>query len=98
MKKLLFFSILLLMFGNIQAQKLTMARNSYMVGEAITVKFSGSAAAKDWLAIYTPTTVPGYMNNLGWVYTSGTQDASSSVIESGAVTFSSGVTSAGTYK
>jgi hypothetical protein len=98
MKKLLFFSFLLLMFGSIQAQKLTMARNSYIVGEAVTVKFTGSTSTNDWLAIFTPTTVPASMNNLGWVYTSGTQDASSTVIESGAVTFSSGIATPGTYK
>jgi hypothetical protein len=98
MKKLLIFSFLLLMFGYIQAQKLTMTRNSYMVGEAITVKFSGSTTANDWVAIYTPTTVPAEKNSVDWVYTSGTKDASSSVIESGAVTFSSGAPAAGTYK
>jgi len=98
MKKLLFFSFLLLMFGNIQAQKLTMVRTSYMVGEPISVNFSGSTEAKDWLAVYTPETVPGYMNSLGWAYTSGTHDASGNTIESGMVIFSSGVTAPGTYK
>ncbi|HNX87763.1 MAG TPA: T9SS type A sorting domain-containing protein [Paludibacteraceae bacterium] len=98
MKKLLFFSFLLLMFGNIQAQKLTMVRNSYIAGEPISVKFTGSTSTKDWLAVFHQTTVPGSMNNEGWVYTSGTQDASSTLIESGAVIFSSGVTEPGIYK
>jgi len=98
MKKLLFFSFLLLMFGNIQAQQLTMVRTSYMVGEPITVKFTGSTTAKDWLAVYKSEIVPGYMNNLGWAYTSGTHDAGSNAIESGMVIFSSGVSTPGTYK
>ena len=86
------------MFGNIQAQKLTMVRNSYIAGEPISVKFTGSTSTKDWLAVFHQTTVPGSMNNEGWVYTSGTQDASSTLIESGAVIFSSGVTEPGIYK
>jgi len=98
MKKLLFFSLLFLMFGSIQAQQLTMVRSSYIVGEAVTVRFTGSTFSKDWLAIFHQSTIPGSQNNEGWVYTSGTQDASSTVIESGAVTFSSGVTEPGIYK
>lgn len=98
MKKLLFFSFLFLMYGSIQAQTVTMVRSSYVVGEPITVNFSGSTSATDWLAIYTPETVPGYMNSLGWVYTSGTHDASSNTIGSGMVIFSSGVSTPGTYK
>jgi hypothetical protein len=98
MKKLLFFSFLFLMFGNIQAQKLTMVRSTYIVGEAVTVRFAGSTSSKDWLAIFHQSTTPGAQNNEGWVYTSGTQDTSVTVIESGAVTFSSGVTDPGIYK
>ncbi|MDP4237843.1 MAG: T9SS type A sorting domain-containing protein [Bacteroidota bacterium] len=98
MKKLLFFSFLFLMFGSIQAQKLTMVRSTYIVGEPVSVKFTGSTSTKDWLAIFHQSTTPGNQNNEGWVYTSGTQDANSSVIESGAVIFSSGVTDPGIYK
>lgn len=98
MKKLLFFSFLFLIFGNIRAQQVTMVRSTYVVGEPVAVKFTGSTSTKDWLAIFTQSTVPGSQNNLGWVYTSGTQDASSTVIESGAVIFTSGVTDPGIYK
>lgn len=98
MKKLFFLSFLFLMFGNTQAQQLTTVRNTYIVGEAITVKFSGSTSTKDWLGVFNVTAVPGSQNNLGRVYTNGTQNASSTVIQSGAVTFGSGVSAPGAYK
>jgi len=98
MKKLFFFSFLFLIAGNILAQELTTVKTSYITGEAISVKFSGSTSAKDWLGIFPLTAVPGSMNNICRVYTSGTQNASSTIIESGEVTFSSGVSSPGEYK
>lgn len=98
MKRFLCFSFLILMLGSIRAQQLTMVRSTYITGEAVAVKFTGSTSTKDWLAIFHQSTVPGSQNNEGWVYTSGTQDASSTVVESGAVIFSSGVTEPGIYK
>jgi hypothetical protein len=98
MKKLFFLSFLFLMFGNIQAHQLTIVRSTYIAGEAITVKFAGSTSTKDWLGIFPSTAVPGSQNILGRVYTSGTQNASSTVIASGEVTFSPGVSSPGDYK
>lgn len=98
MKRLLFIPFLFLMLGNIWSQQLTLVRSSYITGEAVTVKFKGSTSSTDWLAVFPQSTTPGPMNNLGWVYTSGTLDASSTVIESGAVTFSSGIIAPGSYK
>lgn len=86
------------MIGSIKAQQVTMVRNIYFTGEAVSAKFTGSTSTKDWLAIFRRSTVPGSQNNEGWVYTSGTQDASSAVIESGSVVFNSGVTEPGDYK
>jgi hypothetical protein len=98
MKKILFFSLLVLMFGNISAQQVKMVRSTYMVGEPIAVKFSGSTAVNDWLAIYTPATVPSNNNSLDWVYTTGTKDVGTSVNASGTVIFTSGIATPGTYK
>lgn len=98
MKKLLFFSLFFLLLGNIKAQQVTLSKSSYGVSEAITANFSGSTSSKDWLAIFAQSTVPGSMNNVGWIYTSGTQTASGSAISSGTVTFKSGVTVPGKYK
>ncbi|MDP4240479.1 MAG: T9SS type A sorting domain-containing protein [Bacteroidota bacterium] len=98
MKKLFYLSFLFLIFGNTQAQQLTTVRNTYNVGEAITVRFSGSTSTKDWLGLFTPGIVPASQNNLGWAYTNGTHDAGTSVIQSGEVNFGAGLTTPGAYK
>jgi len=98
MKKLLIIPVLLLMLGNISAQQVTLNKSSYEIGESITVNFSSSTSSKDWVALFTESTVPGNQNNLGWLYTSNSKTSSATTIASGSVTFNAGVAIAGKFK
>jgi len=86
------------MFGPVFGQTLTVGKSYFSVGEAVTINFGGSTSSKDWVAIFTPSTTPGASNNIGWLYTSGSQTASETTIASGSVTFSAGVATVGNYK
>lgn len=97
MKKHLIIPVLLMMFGNIMAQQVTLNKSSYAVGESITVNFTGSTTPKDWIGLYD-NSAPGFQNSLGWLYTSNSQTASATTIASGSVTFSAGFSVAGRYK
>jgi PKD repeat protein len=98
MKKLLLSLITLLFLSNVSAQTITTNKTSYAVGESITVNFTGSKFAKDWIALFLQTTTPAQGNNIGWLYTSGTQTAASKTKASGSVIFTAGITTAGNYK
>jgi len=98
MKKLLLIPVLFLIFGNIRAQQVTLNKSTYQVGEAITVNFTGSTSILDWIALFNEDITPGNQNNHGWKYTSNTQTASATTIESGSVTFGEGLSAIGKYK
>ncbi|TDE49082.1 endonuclease/exonuclease/phosphatase family protein [Flavobacterium sp. GT3P67] len=98
MKRLLLILIAFAFLSNVSAQTVTTNKASYTIGEAITVNFTGSTTAKDWIGLFLQTTTPASGTNVGWLYTSGTQTASKKNIASGTVTFSSGIATAGNYK
>ena len=98
MKRLLLNLIAIAFLSNVSAQTVSTNKATYTIGEAIIVNFSGSTTAKDWIALFQQTTTPAQGNNIGWLYTSGTQTASKKNIASGTVTFSTGIATAGNYK
>ncbi|MFV8347010.1 endonuclease/exonuclease/phosphatase family protein [Flavobacterium sp. ZB4P13] len=98
MKKLLLILIAFGFLSNVSAQTVTTNKASYTIGEAITVNFTGSTTAKDWIGLFLQTTTPASDTNVGWLYTSGTQTASKKNIASGTITFSAGIATAGNYK
>jgi PKD repeat protein len=99
MKKTLLLSLIALVFlSNVSAQTVSTNKTAYTIGEAITVNFTGSKAAKDWIALFLQTTTPAQGNNISWLYTSGTQTAASKTKASGSVIFTTGISIAGNYK
>lgn len=99
MKKTLLLSLTALVFlSNVSAQTVSTNKTAYTVGEAITVNFTGSKVAKDWIALFLQNTTPAQGNNVGSLYINGTQTASSKTKASGSVIFTAGISIAGNYK
>ena len=74
---------------------ITTNKSSYAVGENITVNFyNGPGNAKDWIGLYNNGAPDS--PSIKWLYVNGTQTATIG-ISTGSVTFSGGLTAAGTY-
>lgn len=97
-KKLLLPCLLLLGSLSAIAATLTANKTTYNTNEAITINFTGSTAAKDWIGLYTSTATPASSSpSIKWFYTNGTQ-SSTTIAANGSVNFTTGLATAGTYK
>ena len=69
----------------------------YTVGQAISISFfSGPGNTKDWIGIYKEGQAPGGPASTLWSYVDGTSSGNA-VVTDGSVSFSSGLSAAGTY-
>jgi len=72
-------------------------KNKYNLNETITVFFNnGPGNAKDWIGIYKQGDIPGVVSSTLWYYVNGSRTAGQGIAE-GSVTFSSGLSTSGSY-
>lgn len=98
MKHTLLLISLLLLVGNLVAQTVSTDKSIYKVGEAITVSFTGTTGAKDWVGLYMATYTPGSASpSIDWNYVDGTKTGATLVVN-GSVVFPNGLDAEGSYK
>jgi len=89
---------MVVMFGTLLGQTVTTNKQTYKVGESITVNFTGATGAKDWVGLYAATSTPGSASpSIDWNYVDGTRTGSTLVVN-GSVVFPNGLSAEGSYK